>query len=288
MEASSSNLHIVIDSAGDMPPAWIEEYTIQVIPINIHFGEQMFLQGIDMSNSDFYRMADESGKIPKTSQPSPQQFSSFYRSIAQPGDTILSLHVTSKLSGTFTSAESASRELRDEYNIIPFDSGCGSAAMGYMAREARTMERAGATIDEILARWQTIRRNVQIILTLDTLEYARRSGRVRALQAALASLLNVKPIITLHEGVLELGERVRTRRKALEFVVNEMVRRVGAGPVNVAIVHAQDPQSGEKLAQVASKLLNCNELIITELSIGVAANLGPGTVGVVAYPTAGG
>jgi DegV family protein with EDD domain len=281
-------LHIVMDSAGDMPPGWAEEFEIHVIPINIHFGEQMFLQGIDLSNADFYRLADESGVIPKTSQPTPLQFADFYQKIARTGDQILSLHVTGKLSGTFSSAEMAARDLRGKLDVIPFDSGSGSAAMGYMAREARRMQRAGATLDEILARWQTIRRNVQIILTLDTLEYARRSGRVKALQAALASLLNVKPIITLHEGVLELGERVRTRRKALEFVVNEMVRRVGAGPVNVAIVHAQDPQAGEKLAQAACKLLNCKELIITELSIGVAANLGPGTVGVVAYPAEGG
>lgn len=281
-------LRIVIDSAGDMPPGWANEFAIHVIPINIHFGEKKFLQGIDLSNADFYRMADESGIVPKTSQPTPQQFTDFYHSIAQPGDTVLSLHVTGKLSGTFASAEMAARELRGEIDIIPFDSGCGSAAMGYMAREARCLQRAGATVDEILARWQTIRRNVQIILTLNTLEYARRSGRVKALQAALASLLNVKPIITLREGVLELGERVRTRRKSLEFVVDEMLRRVGAGPMNVAIVHAQDPKASELLAQAACNRLNCRELIITELSIGVAANLGPGTVGVVAYPAEGG
>lgn len=281
-------LHIVIDSAGDMPAGWADEFAIHVIPINIHFGEQMFLQGIDISNADFYRMADESGVIPKTSQPTPQQFTNFYRGIAQPGDKILSLHVTGKLSGTFSSAEMAARDLRGEFEVIPFDSGCGSAAMGYMARDARCMERAGATVDEILARWQTIRRNVQIILTLDTLEYARRSGRVKALQAALASLLNVKPIIILREGVLELGERVRTRHKALDYVVTEMARRVGSGPLNVAVVHAQDPQAGEQLAKTACNRLNCNEMIITELSIGVAANLGPGTVGVVAYPAEGG
>lgn len=281
-------LHIVIDSAGDMPAGWAEEYAIHVIPINIHFGEKMYLQGVDISNADFYRMADESGVVPKTSQPTPQQFSSFYRSIAQPGDQILSLHVTGKLSGTFASAETAARDLRDELEIIPFDSGCGSAAMGYMAREARCLERAGATLDEILARWQTIRRNMQIILTLDTLEYARRSGRVKALQAALASLLNVKPIIILREGVLELGERVRTRRKALEYVVAEMARRVGSAPVNMAVVHAQDPDAAQRLLQAACSQLNCNETIVTELSIGVAANLGPGTVGVVAYPAEGG
>lgn len=281
-------LHIVMDSAGDMPAGWAEEFGIHVIPINIHFGEKMFLQGIDLSNADFYRLADESGVVPKTSQPTPQQFSSFYRKIAQAGDQILSLHVTGKLSGTFASAEMAARELRGKLEVIPFDSGCGSAAMGYMAREARRMQRSGAPLDEILARWQTIRRNVQIILTLNTLEYARRSGRVKALQAALASLLNVKPIITLREGVLELGERVRTRRKSLEYVVAEMARRVGSAPVNVAVVHAQDPEAGEQLAQATCKSLNCKEMIITELSIGVAANLGPGTVGVVAYPVEGG
>ncbi len=79
-------LHIVIDSAGDMPPGWAEEFEIDVIPINIHFGEQMFLQGIDLSNADFYRMADESGVIPKTSQPTPQQFIDFYQKIARTGD----------------------------------------------------------------------------------------------------------------------------------------------------------------------------------------------------------
>lgn len=281
-------LHVVIDSAGDMPPGWAEEFEINVIPINIHFGEKMYLQGVDLSNTDFYRLADESGVVPKTSQPTPQQFMDFYRKIAKAGDQILSLHVTGKLSGTFSSAELAARELRGEMDVIPFDSGSGSAAMGYMAREARRMQRAGAALDEILARWQTIRRNVQIILTLDTLEYARRSGRVKALQATLASLLNVKPIITLREGVLELGDRVRTRRKSLEFVVTEMARRVGLGPVNVAVVHAQDPKACDQLVKTACEHLNCKELIITELSIGVAANLGPGTVGVVAYPVEGG
>jgi DegV family protein with EDD domain len=281
-------LHIVIDSAGDMPPGWAEEYAIQIIPINIHFGEKTFLQGVDLSNDDFYRLAEESKEFPKTSQPTPQQFISFYRKIARPGDTILSLHVTGKLSGTYESAELAARDLLGELDVIPFDSGCGSAAMGYMAREARLLERAGAAVDEILARWQTIRRNVQIILTLNTLEYARRSGRVKALQASLASLLNVKPVIMLREGVLELGERVRTRGKALAYVVEEMFRRLGAAPLNVAVVHAQDPQACERLAEMVRKRLNCKELIMTELSIGVAANLGPGTVGIVAYPAAGG
>jgi len=192
-------IRIVTDGAADMPAGWEKEYDIQVIPINILFGEKTYLQGVDLGNEDFYRLVEESGKIPKTSQPSPFQFKKFYESVANAGDTILSLHVTSKLSGTFESAMTASRELGDKYNIVPFDSGAGSAALGMMCREARLMERAGAATQQIIERMYRIRHEVQIVLTVDKLDYARMSGRVGTLQAALASALNVKPIIVLQE-----------------------------------------------------------------------------------------
>jgi DegV family protein with EDD domain len=281
-------LRIVMDSAGDLPVNWLAEYDIQVIPINIHFGEKMYLQGVDLSNADFYRMADESGVYPKTSQPTPQQFVDFYQHIAQPGDQIISVHVTGKLSGTMASAEMAARELQSEFEVYPFDSASGSAAMGYMCRDARVMEQNGADIQAILTRLGEISRSVQVILTLNTMEYARRSGRVKALQAALASLLNVKPVIILREGVLELGDRVRTRNKAVEFIQNLIVQRMGNQLVNVAVVHSEDPTSGQAIYDQIAGMLNCNELILTELSIGIAANLGPGTVGIIAYPAAGG
>jgi DegV family protein with EDD domain len=275
---------IAMDSAGDIHEDWIGEYDIHIIPINIHFGEQMFLQGVDLSNADFYRIVEESGVIPKTSQPTPRQFVDFYRSFAQPGDTILSMHVTGKLSGTLASAELAARELENEFNVIPVDSAGGSAEMGYMCQEARLMERKGAMYDRIVERMNYIAKHVEIILTLDTLEYARRSGRVKALQAALASLLNVKPIVILREGVLELGDRVRTRRRSLEYVLSLISERMGERLVNAAVVHAEDPGSGAILMDAVRAKLNCKQLIMTELSIGVAANLGPGTVGIVAYP----
>ena len=277
-------LRIVMDGAGDLPPGWAAEYEIATIPLNIHFGEQMFLQGKDISNADFYRMADENKMIPKTSQPSPQQFIDFYRQIAEPGDTIISIHVTSKLSGTLASAQMAARELSGQYHIWPVDSACGSAGMGYMCREVRLMERSGALQEQILQRLELMSRNVQIVLTLNTMEYARRSGRVKALQAALASLLNVKPIIVLREGVLELGDRVRTRSKALDYIVENMAQRMGGRAVNAAVVHAEDMRAGQTLLEKARLALNCKELILTDLSIGIAANLGPGTVGVIAYP----
>lgn len=156
--------------------------------------------------------------------------------------------------------------------------------MGFMAREARLMEHGGAVVDEIVKKMEHIASQVQIVLTLRSLEFARRSGRVKALQAALASLLNVKPVIILKNGELEVGDRVRTRRKALEFVVEQIGKRVGMREVYAAVVHAEDLDAAEILKERVRSLLNIRELIMTELSIGVAANLGPGTAGLVAFP----
>jgi DegV family protein with EDD domain len=277
-------LRIVMDSAGDLLPGWAEEFGIDIIPINIQFGERTFLSGVDLSNTEFYRMADESGIIPQSSQPSPQQFMDLYERIAEPGDTILSIHVTAKLSGTFDSAIIAARELSDKIHVIPIDSAGGSAEMGYMCREARLMERSGATTDEIVARMKFIARNVCIILTLDTLEYARRSGRVGTLSAAMASMLNVKPIALLQDGIVNMVEKVRTRKASLERVISLGQELVGDKPIHLGVVHARDIESCKSLLEEAKKHLNIKSAEMTDLSISLAINFGPGTVGLVLYP----
>jgi DegV family protein with EDD domain len=273
-----------MDGAGDIPKEWLEKYDIQVIPINIHFENKMFQQGIDLSNDDFYHIADTSGVIPKTSQPTPQQFVDFYKRIAKASDTILSLHVTSKLSGTYNSAVMAAQELKHKFNIIPFDSGSGSAAMGFMCKEARQLDKAGATLQAILARLEVIRQNVSIVLTLDTLEYARRSGRVNALSAVLATLVKIKPVIILKDGALDMREKVRTRQRAISRVIEIIHERVDDRLVNVAVVHSQSLEAAKELMQSVRETFHINELLLSDLSIGVAANLGPGTIGIIAYP----
>ncbi len=279
-------LRIVMDSAGEIPDEWKSEYDVEVIPVNIQFENKTYLQGVDLSNDDFYRIAETTGVIPKTSQPTPQQFVDFYNRIAKVGDTILSLHITSKLSGTFNSAVLATKELKNKLRVIPFDSGSGSAALGYMCREVRQMDRAGATLQAILTRLEVIRQNVNIVLTLDSLEYARRSGRAGALTAALAALIKIKPIIILKDGALDMKEKVRTRQRSLERVLEIIQERVDDRMVNVAVVHSQSIQAARQLLQKVQQTLHVNEIIISELSIGVAANLGPGTIGIIAYAVA--
>lgn len=277
-------LRIAMDGGGDMPAGWAEEYDIDVIPINIHFRNQDYLQGVNLSDEDFYRLADKGSDFPKTSQPSPQQFIDFFQKIAHPGETILSLHISSKLSGTFNSAVMAAKELAGQIRIHPVDTGTGSAALGMMCREARLLERTGASLQNILDRLNFITTNHSIVLTLDTLDYALRSGRVKALQAALASILRVKPIAVLRDGAIVVVEKARTRQRALDMVLQITRERMGNRKVNIAVVHARDIPAGRALMERARELFNCHEMVLSDLSIGVAANLGPGTIGIVAYP----
>jgi DegV family protein with EDD domain len=276
-------LKIVMDSACEIPDEWRKEYDVHIIPVNIQFENKTYQQGIDLSDAEFYRIAKTTGVIPKTSQPTPQQFVEFYKHIAQASDTILSLHVSSKLSGTYNSAVLAARELKNTLNIIPYDTEAGSAAVGFMCKEIRQLERAGATLQTILGRLDTIRKNINIVLTLDSLEYARRSGRVNALQAVLATLIRIKPVIVLKDGTLDMKEKVRTRQRSLERVVEIIHERVDDSLVNVAVVHSQSLDAAKQLMQQVKETIRINEMIITELSIGIAANLGPGTIGIVAY-----
>jgi DegV family protein with EDD domain len=278
-------LRIVTDGAADMPAQWEKQYDIQVIPVNIRFGDKTYLQFMELDNAGFYRMVDETKTIPKTAQPSPHQFVEFYEKIAQPGDTILSVHVTSRLSGTYASAVQAAAEVKGRYEVLPLDSMVGSVAIGFMCREARKMDRAGQQPDQIVKTLEAVRQRIRAIFTLDTLEYAKMSGRVGAMQAALASLMNVKPIAILKDGVLTMTERVRTRKASIARVIAIAEQEFGRTPVYLGVLQANDRKSGEALMEESKSHFHVvGEPVMTDLSISVAANLGPGTVGLVLYP----
>ncbi len=277
-------LRIVTDGAVDMPPEWEKEYDIQIIPINVQFGEKTYLQFVDLDFDGFYKLVDAGSTFPKTSQPSPHQFVEFYRKVAQPGDTILSIHVTSKLSGTYASAVAAAKEVQGTFNVVTLDTLNGSMGMGFMCRTARQMERVGKSVEEIVRYIESIRDRVQLILTLDTLEYARRSGRVGTLSAALASILNVKPIAQLQDGVVEMVDKVRTRKAAIERVLELGKQAYGDQPLYLAVVHARDLASGQALLEEAKGRFNVKDAVLTDLSISLAVNFGPGTVGLILYP----
>ncbi len=277
-------LRIVTDGAADIPAGWDKTFDIKIIPINIHFGEKTFIQYVDMDFDSFYKEVGTNKNHPKTSQPSPHQFSEFYKNNFQKGETILSIHVTSKLSGTYASCVAAAEELKGEYNVIPFDSLGGSMGIAFLCRAARQMERAGKSVNEIVKALESLRDQVMVILTLDTLEFAKRSGRVGTLSAALASVLNVKPIALLKDGLVHMVEKVRTRKAALARVIEMGKEKFGTRAVSLGVVHARDLESGSALLADAKKNFNVKDAELTDLSVSLAINFGPGTVGLVLYP----
>jgi DegV family protein with EDD domain len=277
-------LTIVLDGAADVAKGWEQEFDLHLLPLRVSFGNESFTQGPDFTHSDFYRMVQEKRIIPKSTLPSLGQVVDFYRNIARPGEQILSIHISNKLSGTLATVQLAARELADEFKITVFDSGGGSAMQGFMAREARRMEQAGMGLEEITRCLDGLRERFTVIFTLDTLQFAYLSGRVNFAQSLLSMALQVKPIIVLRAGLLELSGRVRTRRRALDRVLEMVCERLGSHPANLAVIHAADPEMAHSMVTSARSLLNIKEAFINDLSIPVAANLGPGAIGIVAYP----
>ena len=279
-------IKIVTDSTCDLPPEWVMRYGITVVPIHIYFGTQHFLDRVTIDAPAFYERIARSGQIPTTSQPSVGEFATVYRQLAAEGaDTIISLHVTGQLSGTVRSAQLAAQEVAGEVDVRVFDSLAGSAALGYMAVEAAEAVRAGFDVEGILEMLQRIRDGLSIVLTPLNLKFLQQSGRVSKLQGAIGALLNIKPIIELRSGVLEATERVRSRSKAIARLLTRTVERHGAErPLNLAVVHANVPEDGRRLMEQVVASLSVNQVLMTELALSVAVHLGPGTVGVVAYP----
>ncbi|MHB8806628.1 MAG: DegV family protein, partial [Anaerolineaceae bacterium] len=150
--------------------------------------------------------------------------------------------------------------------------------------EAREMDWAGKSLDEILVKLASIREKMELIFTVDTMKYAKLSGRIRSLQATLASILDIKPIIELQDGALEIKEKVRSRKASLEKLIDRMKQKVGDQSVQIAVIHAHDPVTGQMVIEEVKKTFNCAEVGFAEISISLAAHFGPGTIGLAAYP----
>jgi DegV family protein with EDD domain len=278
-------IKIVTDSTCDLPAEYYAEYDVHVVPINIQFGTETYRDGVDIDRATFYQKIEETGLLPTTSQPSAGQFEEHYRQLAREGaDEIISIHVTARLSGTYQSAQLAAEALKDRLRIHPFDSACGSAGIGFMAVEAVRMARAGKGAAEILDRLEVLRDRISLALTLRDMRFAQMSGRVGRLQGSLAALLNVKPIVLLQDGVIDVVEKIRSRSRSLGRMMELVSREVGnSAPVNLAAIHADAPDEGQVLLEQARRIFDCRESFLVNLTTSLVVHFGPGTLGLVAY-----
>lgn len=283
-------MRVVMDDAGDVPADLIDELNIYILPVNIMFGTEEYLSGVTMDHDAFYAKTAtvDDHNFPKTSQPTPYQFEQAFEEIIAAGETdILVITVSDRLSGTYASAVAAMKTMGDRATVHLFDSKAGAGVQGLMAIEAARMVRDGAAIEAILSRLEKMRDSFSIYFLIDSLEYAVKGGRVSTLRAGFAGLLNIKPIMTLDDGVIVDAGRVRTYKRAVNWMVDATVNDVGDKPVRLAVMHANNREAGEALLQNARPRLNVVEEFFMDMAVAVAINLGPGALGLVAIPVDG-
>lgn len=277
-------MKLISDSTCNLAPEVIEKYKISIAPIAIQFGNDTYLEEIDIDRDAFYAKIEELQIIPTSSQPSPATFAQLYQDAADSGEQVLVVTVTQKHSGTFDSAILA-QSMVPEADVVVFDSKSISLGTGWLVLEAARMDSKGASREEVLARLTRIRSQAKLYLTPAVLKYLQMSGRVGRLQGALASLLSLKPIITLRDGELSAEENVRTRGKALERLLSMAEEAVGTeAPIHAAVIHARAEEEGQTLLEQVQKRFNVKDYLMEDLVSSLAVHGGPGVIGLVVYP----
>lgn len=275
------SVRIVTDSTADIPSALAEELHITVVPLTVFFGDESYLDGIELDNANFYQKLQSSKALPRTSQPAPAAFQEAYIRLMEEGaDGILSIHLSSKLSGTYQSALTASESLPEEEKKIPIevvDSLSISAGMAYAIIRAAEEAKQGLSLADIKAHAIDCLARTRILAVLDTLEYVKRGGRIGSARALLGNMLSVKPIISLRDGEVIPIEQPRTRSRAYARVAQLVGEQGKLEQVSIA---ESNEEVGQQLA-AALKTTYQGNVPRYKLGAVLGAHTGPGTVAVV-------
>jgi DegV family protein with EDD domain len=270
-------VRIVSDSACDLPPALCEELGIEIVPLTIRFGSDELVDRVELTTAAFWERLGRSPVVPETAAPSVGAFESTFRTLHEGGaDGIVCINLSSRMSATMQSAQIAAKALDGVCPVTVIDSKSASMGIGMLCIEAVQRARAGADLDTIVAAVENARDRGRLLFTVDTLEYLRKGGRIGGAQALLGSMLSIKPVITVKDGAVEPAGKVRTRSKALRFVVDRVKER----PVeSLCVVHAQAPDVAEFVAMLEPIVPNA-EIVIGEIGPVVGVHTGPGAMGV--------
>lgn len=213
-------IKIVTDSTADLPAAIVKDLDITVVAEYLRFGDQIYRDQIDITEDEFYQRLINGPIHPKTAQPTPQDFASVYSPLSRRADAIISIHLSGKLSGTYSSAVQGKSMIHTACQIEVIDSHLVSIALGLVVIQAAKMAKSGMGLKQIVAKLGQIIPNVHMLILFDTLKYLSKGGRIGKGKALLGALLNVKPLLTVRDGELMPSGQVRTRSKGTELLLN--------------------------------------------------------------------
>lgn len=270
---------VVTDSTSDIPADLVESLGITVVPCNVNFGTDTFKDGVDLSSEEFYDRLVNGPQFPSTSQPSPGDFIETYKQVGEDADGIVSVHVSAQLSGTYNSAEQAREQVDVGSPIELVDSQQASAGVGVVAIAAARAAGKGASVEEVAATARNAASRAELLFLLDTLEYLQKGGRVGKAKALVGSVLKIKPMIILRDGVVhELG-KARTYSKGVAKL-QELAREFA--PLELlSVPYTTTPDVAQEIADSFRDLLpEGEEPIIAGAGPTIGTYAGPGAVGI--------
>ncbi len=274
-----SKVAIVTDSSPNIPEQIIKENHIHVVPLTVIWGEENFYDGVDITPVEFYKRLETAKIMPSTSQPSVADFEVLFRSLHNDGYEILAILISEDLSGTISSATQAKKML-PEATIEIVNSKSLAMELGFHVLAAARAAKNGTSLAECKRIAEDARSRSGIIFVLDTLEFLHRGGRIGGAKRFVGSLLNVKPILAIEDGLIVPLDSVRTQKKALETIVDLIEERTkGHKNLQLATLHANNPDTAQFILDEAVKRLDPIETVFSELSPVIGTHAGPGAVG---------
>ena len=271
-------IKILCDSITDLPIEIIEKHNVDIVPLTVIFNEKEYLDRVDITNKEFYKMLRESETMPKTSQATYAQFVEFFEKYKD--DEILYLAGSSAASGTYQSAILAKGDV--DANITIFDTLNLSLGSGLLVIKACEMVEQGLSVDEIVKNLENLRNDALVTFSVDTLEYLKKGGRISSTKAALGSLLNIKPILTVNDGLVVQKSQVRGKKQIFTNLVNSVVEKYGDDLTNKTVILGCG-DNNEDLETLRETLLkNAKVKNVYDVNIGcvICSHSGPGVVGI--------
>ncbi len=280
---------VVTDSTAYLPAHLIADLGIEVVPLYVVLAGRSGREGLDVSPEDVARSLAVRGQQVTTSRPTPGDFVAAYRRLLADGaDRIVSIHLSSELSGTWDAARLAAAQV-GEHVVSVVDSRSAAMGTGFAVLAAARAAAAGLGPEAVDAAARTTAAATRTLFVVDTLEHLRRGGRIGPAAAVLGTALAVKPVLHVVDGRILVLEKVRTTGRAVARLVQLVIQASGSGPVSLAVHHLAAPERAHQLAQALTAAVpDLRELFVSELGAAIGAHVGPGSVGVVVDPTTGG
>lgn len=270
-------VRVVTDSTADIPHDLVKELGITVVPLTVQFGDKSFLDGVDITPDQFFQWLIESRQLPTTSQPSPGAFLDVYRGLLEAEHQVVSIHISDNLSGTLNSVRQAKEQLGDvPLEII--DSRQAAISLGLVVIAAARAVKDGASYEETQAVAKRALGQVQLFALLDTLEYLRKGGRIGKVRGFIGTLLHVRPIITVTDGIVQSVISVRSRDQGIRYMLTLAEER--SPLIQAAVVYSTTPDEAEELAERVRPMVSDGNVIIGRIGPVIGTHVGPGTVGI--------